>query len=73
MDHASTTPLDGSVLRAMENVYKNHYFNPGGLYKKVLQHQPLFLIVENQLRNYLAQPVSILYLREEGLKVATWQ
>ena len=34
MDHASTTPIDSEVLRAMENVYKNHYFNPGGLYKE---------------------------------------
>ena len=33
MDHAATTPLDEGVFSAMNQVYKNNYFNPGGLYK----------------------------------------
>ncbi len=37
MDNASTTPIDGRVLRAMNNVYENHYFNPGGLYKEAIE------------------------------------
>ena len=36
MDHAATTPLDKDVFSAMENVYKNNYFNPGGLYKEAV-------------------------------------
>lgn len=34
MDHAATTPLDKDVFSVMEQVYKNNYFNPGGLYKE---------------------------------------
>lgn len=36
LDHAATTPMDGSVFSAMETVYKNNYFNPGGLYKEAV-------------------------------------
>ena len=36
MDHAATTPLDRDVFSAMESVYKNNYFNPGGLYKEAV-------------------------------------
>jgi len=32
LDHASTTPIDKGVLRAMNEVYKNNYYNPGALY-----------------------------------------
>lgn len=32
MDHAATTPINADILRAMNEVYKNNYFNPGGLY-----------------------------------------
>jgi len=36
MDHAATTPLDKDVFSAMESVYKNNYFNPGGLYREAI-------------------------------------
>ncbi len=32
LDHAATTPIDGRVLSAMNEVYSKNYFNPGGLY-----------------------------------------
>lgn len=32
LDYAATTPLDTAVFRVMSNVYKNNYYNPGGLY-----------------------------------------
>lgn len=32
LDHAATTPIDAGVLAAMTDVYRNGYFNPGGLY-----------------------------------------
>lgn len=34
MDHAATTPLDEDVLRAMNQVYTNNYFNPGAIYSE---------------------------------------
>lgn len=34
LDHAATTPIGGEVLRVMNEVFKNNYFNPGGLYKE---------------------------------------
>lgn len=34
MDHAATTPMDGDVFSAMEQVYKNNYFNPGAIYNE---------------------------------------
>jgi cysteine desulfurase len=34
LDHAATTPIDGEVLRVMNQVFENNYFNPGGLYKE---------------------------------------
>ncbi len=36
MDHAATTPLDKDVFSAMHQVYKNNYFNPGGLYQEAV-------------------------------------
>ncbi|MDB4984404.1 MAG: hypothetical protein JWM20_583, partial [Patescibacteria group bacterium] len=36
LDHGATTPIDGEVLRAMNSVYENNYFNPGGLYKNAV-------------------------------------
>lgn len=43
MDHAATTQIDSDVLRAMNQVYTNNYFNPGGLYSEAIIAKKLIL------------------------------
>ncbi len=34
LDYAATAPIEGRVLSVMNKIYKNKYFNPGGLYSE---------------------------------------
>jgi cysteine desulfurase len=34
LDYAATAPIEGRVFSVMNKIYKNKYFNPGGLYRE---------------------------------------